>query len=725
MDSKMYEKAVIATRNKVKIHNLINFDIEPIEPVKVSIVIPVCNVETYLRECLDSAVNQTLKEIEIICVNDGSTDGSLAILMEYAAKDSRVKIIDKDNAGYGHAMNIGMDMASGQYIGILESDDFADLHMYGDLYAIAKVNQVDFIKADFNRFVVENGKFKNTYNAVAARARDLYNKPVNPREDKRVFALVMQTWSGIYCRSYLVENGIRHNESPGASYQDNGFWFQSLIFAKSVMFYDRPYYMNRRDNPNSSVHNKSKVYCMNQEYEYIRGILENNPDLYREFFFQYSYKKFINYIFTYNRIGDEFKWEYLHNFHTELVRADQASEIQWELYDKADFDNLQMVLTAPGDFYLKSRAAGLVQEGTKKLRVENNRLKEENMRLRRQRMAREAECAEKQRYIYRLWNSTSHQVGRAITVLPRRLKDHKILREKEANDRSNNIVHLACITDDNYAMPTAVALTSAKLNKWEKSIYKVHILASNISEDSRRRLKQLNSEDFAINIIDVQEDKRFQGITKRDGDLHVSTAAIVKFQLPQILNKVGKVLYIDGDVLVQRDLRELYNTSIIGKYAGVVKDIISERNPKHMHFLKCKNRYYFNSGMMLLNLSKLRKDKISDKLVDYRLHGINHFMDQDALNVVFKENVLYVSPQYNFLNKFYDWWDGERLSVFYGENIPMKAKQAYKNAAILHLGSHEKPWIYNMGYLSKLYKRYYKKSPYRDCPLSLKKLEQD
>lgn len=91
--------------------------------VKVSIVVPIYNVEKYLRQCLDSIVNQTLKNIEIICVNDGSTDNSLKIIQEFADKDSRIKIINKENTGYGNSMNIGFDAAIGEYIGIVESDD--------------------------------------------------------------------------------------------------------------------------------------------------------------------------------------------------------------------------------------------------------------------------------------------------------------------------------------------------------------------------------------------------------------------------------------------------------------------------------------------------------------------------------------------------------------------------------------------------------------------------
>ena len=100
---------------------------------KVSVIVPVYNVEPYLRECMDSIVRQTLKEIEIICINDGSTDGSLEILKEYADRDDRIILVDKENGGYGLAMNIGLDRASGEYIGIVEPDDYVALTIYEDL----------------------------------------------------------------------------------------------------------------------------------------------------------------------------------------------------------------------------------------------------------------------------------------------------------------------------------------------------------------------------------------------------------------------------------------------------------------------------------------------------------------------------------------------------------------------------------------------------------------
>ena len=117
--------------------------------VKVSVLVPIYNVEEFLPECLDSLVNQTLKEIEIICINDGSKDNSLDIIKKYATEDKRIVIIDKKNSGYGDSMNRGLKKATGEYVGIVESDDFIDLDAFEKLYKIAKHENVEVVKSNF------------------------------------------------------------------------------------------------------------------------------------------------------------------------------------------------------------------------------------------------------------------------------------------------------------------------------------------------------------------------------------------------------------------------------------------------------------------------------------------------------------------------------------------------------------------------------------------------
>lgn len=350
MEQNLYEKAKKETYEKVKIHQLINFDKKPEQVVKVSIIIPVCNVEQYLRECLDSAVNQTLQEIEIICVNDGSTDGSLEILKEYAGKDDRVKIIDKDNAGYGHTMNIGMDMAKGEYIGIIESDDYVDLNMYEDLYKLAEENQVDFIKADFYRFITTDNDEK-MLTRINVGYQKYYNKVLNPSKNGELFKLNMQTWTGIYRRDYLNSYIIRHNETPGASFQDNGFYFKTYCWAKRIYLVNQPYYMYRFDNTNSSVNNKEKTYCIKEEFDLIYSYLLQFEELPENSINLFYWKKYKSYLFNLTRLRQELKKEFLETFSDEFRKVREIGGLKEELFTKQDWRIINWIIDEPEDYY--------------------------------------------------------------------------------------------------------------------------------------------------------------------------------------------------------------------------------------------------------------------------------------------------------------------------------------------------------------------------------------
>ena len=120
--------------------------------IKVSVIVPVFNVESYLNESLDSILNQTLKDIEIICINDGSTDNSLDILETYSKKDKRIKIISKENEGQGVARNVGLDNAQGEYISFVDSDDFIKRDMLEKLYNKAENNDLDLVMCKVSSF---------------------------------------------------------------------------------------------------------------------------------------------------------------------------------------------------------------------------------------------------------------------------------------------------------------------------------------------------------------------------------------------------------------------------------------------------------------------------------------------------------------------------------------------------------------------------------------------
>lgn len=295
--------------------------------IKISIVVPVYNVEKYLRPCLECAKNQTLKDVEIICVDDGSTDSSGKILDEYAAQDSRFVVIHKENGGYGKAMNAGLQRAQGKYFCILESDDLIMPDTYEILYNAAEKYDADVVRTDYFDLTTKNGKI----NLVAKQLTNDYSyyyRTICPNKEPIVYSFVMHNWTGIYRRDFIEEHNIRYNETPGASYQDNGFFFQVFSQTEKLVYVPRPCYCYRIDNPQSSIHDKSKVYTMANEYTFIRNFLSSHPEFEQEVLPAYYGRLFRAHYQTYIRIASEHKREYC-----ELIRSDMLKAKEQHLLD--------------------------------------------------------------------------------------------------------------------------------------------------------------------------------------------------------------------------------------------------------------------------------------------------------------------------------------------------------------------------------------------------------
>ncbi len=318
--------------------------------IKVSIVVPVYNVSKFLPECLNSIKKQKLKEIEVIMVDDGSTDNSLQILNDFAKIDKRFKVITKKNSGYGNTMNLGMAMASGEYVGIVESDDYVDKNMFFNLYKTAKKFNADVVKSNYYEFSTKNGK-KNQLFIKAINDDSFYDRPFWKFENDNIFHFQMNTWTGIYRTAFLRENNIRHNETPGASYQDNGFFFQTVALANPIVFSKKAYYHYRQDNPNSSINNKGKVFCMCDEYKFIREFVEAHPDISRRYFHIFLIKKYFNYFYTYTRIADEYKISFLERFAKEFKDSYKKGEFDDFLMDYSEISKLKRIMENPKQFY--------------------------------------------------------------------------------------------------------------------------------------------------------------------------------------------------------------------------------------------------------------------------------------------------------------------------------------------------------------------------------------
>ncbi len=266
----------------------------------ISVVIPVYNAAPFLREAMDSLLAQTCGDFEAIAVNDGSTDNSLEILQEYAARDSRIRILDGPNGGYGKAMNRGMDAATGKYMAILEPDDYLPREAYAILLEKAEKHQLDVVKGTHCTFYEESGERKFQYVIPLRRPGEVFC----PREElPGVFEFGPHIWTGLYSLEFLRKHGIRFHESPGASYQDTGFFFLTAAYAERYMLSDEVAYIYRTDNPNSSVNTLGgKRYALLNEYEYIKDTLSRTPAVWNALKKQFADNRFTGILWICSRI---------------------------------------------------------------------------------------------------------------------------------------------------------------------------------------------------------------------------------------------------------------------------------------------------------------------------------------------------------------------------------------------------------------------------------------
>lgn len=243
---------------------------------KVTVLMPSLNVAKYIRECIESVVNQTLQDIEILCIDAGSTDGTWEILKEYAQQDKRIRLIHSDQKSYGYQMNLGIREATGEYIGVVETDDFIRPQMYETLYHVAKEQDADFVKSDFDAFVTQGDGQRLFLNYSLQRWCGLqYQRLYSSRDYIRNKSTVdIFIWNGIYRRDFLIANDIRLQETPGAAFQDCGFRYQVALFVNRGYFLQQSFYCYRRDNVGSSTYNNKTVLYNLSECKYLLSIIE-------------------------------------------------------------------------------------------------------------------------------------------------------------------------------------------------------------------------------------------------------------------------------------------------------------------------------------------------------------------------------------------------------------------------------------------------------------------
>lgn len=343
--------------------------------VKVSVVIPVYNVENYLCECLDSVTNQTLTDIEIICVNDGSTDRSLEILNEYAAKDSRITVIDQENGGHAVATNRGMKLAQGEYLYLMDSDDMVDIHALEETVKVADEKKVDFVIFQAINYYMDTGEYMEQENYSMNELADFVGDSVFNWKDIRdyVWTITVTPWSKIYRRDFVEKNNCTFPE--GLVFDDNIFFWEVLFSAERITFY-RKHLFTRR------WHSASSTMAGNRNFMDGIDILELLWKTFQRFGTFEEYKD----ILYHRRVAtaywrmtvtkDEFKQEYFEKYKKSLLKVKEEDFFDdfYETIDKRDrfiydavtrYDRYEEAILSLENFTLENRIKTLNRKNQK------------------------------------------------------------------------------------------------------------------------------------------------------------------------------------------------------------------------------------------------------------------------------------------------------------------------------------------------------------------------
>ncbi len=295
-----------------------------VHQVKVSIIIPVFNVETFLRQCLESVIHQTLTELEIICINDGSTDQSLRILEEYAAKDDRIAIIDKENGGQGLARNLAIQRAKGEYVGFVDGDDWIDPNMFFNLYTSAKQFDADVTICEIQLYDAANGLIPQS---------QWFKLPIHKRFDHIAFRWADISKVGFHLNSGPV-NKIFKNDflrkhqfafATGLYYEDIPFVFPCLIRAERISMVRTPLYFYRYSRQGSTSADKGKrQFEIFEILNVLKTTIQDVPG-HEKLWMQFNAYKFNQLFFHCREIAPTFKKEFWEKLKAEFASLDHET----------------------------------------------------------------------------------------------------------------------------------------------------------------------------------------------------------------------------------------------------------------------------------------------------------------------------------------------------------------------------------------------------------------
>ncbi|MBP5655292.1 MAG: glycosyltransferase [Clostridiales bacterium] len=579
--------------------------------MRLSVIIPCYNTEKYVEQCVRSVVASTIKDIEIICVIDGSTDATLSILHRLQSEDSRIKIIEQPNIGLSEARNTGFENAAGEYIFFLDSDDLVasdsilekciDIMSRDDLDLIICAAE-PFYEDDRARLIY--GDFDKKY-SITHEYPDIYSG-----QDLVYYLRKNDEWlvtvaSHIFRKDFLVDNGLSF--APGRIYEDVQYIYKANCLAK-----------------------RARVL---------------NDDLYK--------RRIRNNSIITSRMTHQNALGFLRAFIDSIRFADKKRENNHELDYDTDYTPI----------------------GARKNTIRTYLVLNEDERTK----------------FYEQMTGEEKYYFEALIHDEIREKDRSVPARKGFDEEAD--VTLAFVCDDGFFLPLCVALQSLRSSRNPESKYRVYVIAAELSSEYIYSLNMFTDDCFDLRFVEFKSHKYDRFASEKSGNMsNVTAAALIKFDICRLLTE-DKVLYLDGDTIIRSDLRELFKTDISDVLMAAVPDSSTMYVTKEDIYDK---DHYFNSGVILMNLKKMREESIDKKLFEVKVSMTDKsLMDQNVFNLVVRERMVKLPIKYNLmivnLDRAAGQWSVDELNSKYHTDYKT-LNDVVDDAVIVHYASCDKPW---------------------------------
>ena len=668
----------------------------------ISVIVPIYNTEAYLEECLENLIHQTLKDIEILCIDDGSTDGSLQILERYACLDSRIKIFKQNNLGPGAARNIGLEQATGDYLMFCDSDDVYNLHACKEMHQAMINNSVDLVMCDID--VVSNNIKDKRFEDESAY-HTLYHKGtlrLTPWAKRKV---PVPLWGKLFKMELIKKYCL----SCPAIFRgdDTAFSWKYLSISKKAYGIDKKLYQYRlREN---SIMGKFFTLKETQQFFDYLPVFQN----------------VINFL-NKNNLLEKNLW----------VLESMTGRIQWALScfnpsQKRSFLKKlrQNVLSfIPIDIlrknstlfsYFTRQSFFIEKRGDKKIYylLGIPFFKEKNTK-------------KAQKYyflglrVYKKTNNfapSSEKPSLTIqqTVSVKSYKDlakAKDLKTKTINPIfDNNSLPIVFNCDNHFVKYFSVALQSILDCSSDALNYDIVVLHTNILQENQKILKNMvaHKKNFSVRFFNMSDYEKSYAISELTTLRHVKTAAYYRLFIPEIFSTYSKVIYLDADLIVKEDPSTLFNIDLKGCACAAVPDLclslvkkneeicfpgIYEYAKNVLNFTNWQN--YFNSGVMVYDIPKILSQGYFEKFMQVAKINNQFFHDQNVLNSVLQNDTFLLE----------DLWNVQINGT--STHFSLQGILNPNEAKILHFCSPQKPWNDSTIFCASDWWNYAKKTPF-------------